>query len=338
MKKFLYWTKATTLVLVVGLASARDPGEHLNKCVKIAEPLVRDPKYNFPIDIQDIREVCRMWETFLECVYAYANTFMASPQKRDFNKTLHSSIEGIQQLCSEDPEYQKLYMAYAPCMKRVSMEPSHCGNQYRHLTDLVQIRSISDGQLCCGHRKFRECVLETTAEECDGGGILLGAGRSPSQFMKKMLDQTMGFMLQKCRDFVPNPRDCPNTTLAGVVSAGNSEANQGIADDLIMNLNNLSPDSSAASTSPSQKPPATPPPPPSPPPPSSTTYPTTRFTWTTRRSSGTNSPSTPRPTSSINLAGNSLLGPASQQFKDSGIKLSPNLAAVGLTVGVLLRM
>ncbi|XP_066982088.1 uncharacterized protein [Macrobrachium rosenbergii] len=179
MKQFTCWAKATTLVFLAGLATARDPGEHLNKCVKMAEPLVRDPRYNFPTDIQDIREVCRMWESFLDCVYAYANTFMASTQKRDFNKTLHSSIEGIQRLCSEDPDYQKLYMAYAPCMKRVSMEPSHCGNQYRHLSDLVQTRSISDDQLCCGHRKFRECVLESTAEECDGGGILLGAGRSP---------------------------------------------------------------------------------------------------------------------------------------------------------------
>ncbi|KAK7077915.1 hypothetical protein SK128_014774 [Halocaridina rubra] len=91
-------------------------------------------------------------------------------------------------------------MAYAPCMKRVSVEGTHCGNQYRYLADLVQGGSTVDGKLCCAHRKFRECVLDTTAVECDTGGVLLGAGNTPSQFMKDMLDQTMAFLLQRCTE------------------------------------------------------------------------------------------------------------------------------------------
>nr|XP_053655210.1 uncharacterized protein LOC128704173 [Cherax quadricarinatus] len=197
------------MMLLLGETSeARDPAglDQLTRCIKIAEPLVKDSDNIFPLTIRDIERVCKLWDELTYCVKDYTLTYLTHTQQLEFNLAIESSIKSANQLCADDPEYRTSYVINAPCLKRVSINTSLCGGQYNYLADLVQGFQATDAQMCCAHHKFRECVLDQTPRVCDEPG---GHPGSASIFMKSMLDRALGFLLQKCKNFVPNARDCP---------------------------------------------------------------------------------------------------------------------------------
>ncbi|XP_069983181.1 uncharacterized protein [Penaeus vannamei] len=100
---------ATTVVFTVGLAQGRDrlDVEALKKCVQMAEPLVQNPDYIFPLNIDEIRGVCRMWDSFVLCVKNYTANYLTFQQREEFELAIASSIESIRQLCDGDPEYKR---------------------------------------------------------------------------------------------------------------------------------------------------------------------------------------------------------------------------------------
>ncbi|KAK7027929.1 hypothetical protein SK128_005212 [Halocaridina rubra] len=328
------------LSVTAGITTAMDQRgmEHLTRCVKMAEPLVQNPEYIFPLTDLDIRGVCRMWDGFVECVHDYTKTYLTLLQQHEFNRAIQSSIDSIHQLCAGEPDYRRSYIAYAPCLKRVSVEDGFCGGQYRYLADLVQGTTSTDAQLCCAHHKFRDCVLDKTPVECDREGVASGTSIAASLFMRDMLNRALGFLLQKCRNFVPNARDCPKTNLEVTTGTtwkpsdadssdsgngyysyntnGNNNNNNNNNYDLFNNglssssHNDLRPDSTTSRIS-STLPPVS----------------TTRFTWTTK-GSGLST------TSSSNIDGNGL-EPESQQYRGGASVTLPgitSLVAISLTL------
>ncbi|XP_064114393.1 uncharacterized protein LOC135220811 [Macrobrachium nipponense] len=324
---WMAWRKTLFLMiaLLVRRNEARDERgiEHLARCIKMAEPLVQTPGYIFPLTVAEIRSVCRMWDGFVDCVNEYTATYLSPTQKHEFNQAIRSSIESIQQLCAGDYDYQRSYLAYAPCLKRVSTDSAFCNDQYQYLADLVQGSAATDAQLCCAHHKFRDCVLEKTPMECDKEGVAAGSNMPASRFMRDMLDRALGFLLQKCRDFVPNSHDCPRTNVRPSVTTADTSDNNG-GDDFFSNINDgennnednlgnniyLRPDSTTSRQS-------------------STTPPdsTTRFTWTTKASGL----ATPDPTD--HLSGNNL-EPESQQYRGGASATFGNIISIVLVVGL----
>lgn len=311
------WSSFATLLLLPGLVVASDPRgiEELTRCIKMAEPLVKDPENIFPLNNRDIERVCKLWDNFVRCVEDYTLHFLSSTQRQELNAAIESSVKSVNQLCVEDPEYRRSYIENAPCLKRVSMNRTLCGGQYDYLADLVQGLQATDAQMCCAHHKFRECVLDKTPRECDRGNP---HQNTASNFMRSMLDRALGFLLQKCKNFVPNARDCPrgnfNTPTGPYLPSDDDNYNNNLHNPSSNNGGSiLRPD--ATTLQPTQQP--------------SPTTPTTRFTWTTPA----NQP-TPRPTSdsSLNLAGNNLFGAESQQYRGSGSGLRPPLASLTLTI------
>ncbi|XP_042239446.1 protein zntD-like, partial [Homarus americanus] len=310
------------------LGEARDPRglDQLTRCIKMAEPLVKNPDNIFPLTIPDIDRVCKLWDDFVYCVKDYTVNYLSSTQRQDFNSAIESSLKSVNQLCVEDPEYRRSYLENAPCLKRVSINTTICGGYYSYLADLVQGNQATDAQMCCAHHKFRECLLDKTPMECDADGR-----GSTSQFMRSMLDRALGFLLQKCKNFVPNARDCPRGNFGVPTSPTNTDYNHNNNHNNHNNNHNnhnnnnyghpgsdLRPDITTSQSSPP-----------------SSTYPTTRFTWTTAATG----PS-PRPTSSpnVNLAGNSLFGAESQQYRDSGSSVVPALTTLILGLAVVFRL
>nr|XP_027229069.1 uncharacterized protein LOC113820883 [Penaeus vannamei] len=300
---------ATTVVFTVGLAQGRDrlDVEALKKCVQMAEPLVQNPDYIFPLNIDEIRGVCRMWDSFVLCVKNYTANYLTFQQREEFELAIASSIESIRQLCDGDPEYKRLYLAYAPCMKKVSNDNEYCGGQYRYLADLVQGSQPDDAQLCCAHLKFRECVLDTTPLKCDDVS-LSSADKTVTQFTREMLDRALGFLLKECKHFVPNNRDCPRSSLGvhhGNAGGANAYGNGGNEDNYNgYNDNQLHPD--ATTNRPSNTFPFT-------------TSSTSRFTWTTK-----GIPDGVTPTA--DFSGNFLDGAESQQYRGAGSTFLPCLS------------
>ncbi|KAK8399324.1 hypothetical protein O3P69_003443 [Scylla paramamosain] len=327
------WTLMVALAALCGgaLSVEGDGTQHLTRCIRMAEPLVKSPDYIFPLTTRDIEAVCKLWENFVYCVKEYAMTHLTAPQQREFYQVIDSSIKSANELCMNDPEYMRAYMGNAPCLRRVSTNSSLCGGQYRYMADVVQGLQATDAQVCCAHLKFRECVLQRTPRECDGTG---GAPENgpPSHFMRTLLDRALGYLLQKCQNFVPNSRDCPpgnfealttTTTIApdkathmgldggGAFggAGGSVDSGAGSSGD---SHNHLGPATPSGVSSPTHSSPHTP-----------------RFTWTT--------PSTSQVTSdpSLSLAGNSLYGAESQQYRGSGKVVVPSMTLLSLFIFLL---
>ncbi|CAL4096146.1 unnamed protein product [Meganyctiphanes norvegica] len=182
--------------------------EALERCIRMADPLVQNSEYIFPLTTQDIRDVCKMWDGFVTCIRNYTSTYLTSAQQANFEAAIDPSLQSIMLLCREDPNYQKAYLAFAPCMKRIAMDSQYCGNHYHYLADIVKGQGIKDTQMCCANHKFRECFLGKS-HECDQEvGSVLGQNTA-SEFMRSMLDRALSFLLQQCTNYVPNTRDCP---------------------------------------------------------------------------------------------------------------------------------
>ncbi|XP_069955177.1 uncharacterized protein [Cherax quadricarinatus] len=139
------------MMLLLGETSeARDPAglDQLTRCIKIAEPLVKDSDNIFPLTIRDIERVCKLWDELTYCVKDYTLTYLTHTQQLEFNLAIESSIKSANQLCADDPEYRTSYVINAPCLKRVSINTSLCGGQYNYLADLVQGFQATDAQMC----------------------------------------------------------------------------------------------------------------------------------------------------------------------------------------------
>ncbi|XP_069156152.1 uncharacterized protein [Procambarus clarkii] len=318
------------------MSAARDPRglDQLTRCIKMAEPLVKNPDNIFPLTIRDIERVCKLWDDLTYCVRDYTINYLSPTQREEFNQAIESSIKSANMLCVEDPEYRTSYVENAPCLKRVSVNTSLCGGQYNYLADLVQGFQATDAQMCCAHHKFRECVLDRTPVECDDPSNLQV---SASVFMRSMLDRALGFLLQKCQNFVPNARDCPKGNFGVPTSPTNldNSDNNHHMDNRHNSENSHNSDNSHNNggwPSSHLRPDATTP---QPTPRPGPTAPTTRFTWTTPANL-----QTPRPTvkPSLGLAGNTLFGAESQQYRGSGSGVMSGVATLLVGVAAVFRL
>ncbi|KAK4306120.1 hypothetical protein Pmani_022026 [Petrolisthes manimaculis] len=285
---------------VLGVSAIRSPETQaeLANCVKMARPLVKNPEDIFPLTKIDLERVCTTWAEFRQCASMFIEEHLSEEERRVFQMAVGSSFQSIEQLCRDYPEYTREYLENAPCLRKMSMETRLCGQQFNYLVDLAQGLQATDVQMCCAHQKFRECMLEKTNQECNQNGRGSGDQRH-SEFTRTMLDNTLGFFLKTCKDFVPNSRDCPVFTSPGISRTTLApDTNHNSNNNHNGNNNNLRPDATTSSFTL---------------PPSDST-PSTRFTWTT-----------PPTTPSLALAGNSLTGPESQQYKGQAPTCIPTL-------------
>lgn len=186
--------------------------DELQSCIKLADPLLKDPKYVFPSNKQDINHVCnvlfpRTWSNFVSCIRRYTDTCLTQDQRGDFNRAVGDSINSVHKMCTND-DYQADYLQHAECIKEKSTDEIYCGTHYNLLVQQVQgSREASKQELCCSHNSFKECVLAET-EQCRCEGENCRDGMSAKQFARTMLDKALGFLLKQCNNYVPNSSDC----------------------------------------------------------------------------------------------------------------------------------
>lgn len=77
-----------------------------DKCVRIADPLVRDAHLVFPDNVNDIDQVCNIWNLFVDCLKLYTDDCFTEQQRKQFNMAVKNPIESVHQMCSQ-PSYQK---------------------------------------------------------------------------------------------------------------------------------------------------------------------------------------------------------------------------------------
>lgn len=77
-----------------------------DRCVRIADPLVREAHLVFPDNMDDIDLVCRMWNKFVDCIKRYTDKCFTDQQRRQFNRAVENPIQSVHEMCLQ-PHYQK---------------------------------------------------------------------------------------------------------------------------------------------------------------------------------------------------------------------------------------
>jgi len=181
------------------------PREALNRCVKMAEPLLHNIDFVFPSRAQDVAIVCRTWNDFINCVRSYtASCLVVNDQRqRQLENALAEAVITVDEMCT-NLRYQADYLRHAPCIKSLATDDAKCKKQFDNLVTQVSAFSISNVQICCGHHAFRECMLAATDRYCR-----LPSQGNAVQFARDMFAKALGFLLKQCHDHVPNAADCP---------------------------------------------------------------------------------------------------------------------------------
>jgi len=183
----------------------------LNTCIKLADPLLEDPRYVFPSNTEDINHVCNVlfpktWSEFVSCIKRYTNDCLTANQRSDFQRAVGDSINSVHKMCTNQ-DYKNDYLLHADCIKEKSTSSAYCGSHYSRLVDQVKgVQPASQREICCSHGSFKECVIHETAS-CAHDST--SNGMSAQGFARAMLDKSLGFLLKQCQDYVPSTNDCP---------------------------------------------------------------------------------------------------------------------------------
>ncbi|XP_018562449.1 uncharacterized protein LOC108904399 [Anoplophora glabripennis] len=175
-----------------------------DKCIRIADPLVKEPHLVFPDNLDDIDQVCRTWNQFVDCLKTYTDACFTPQQRKQFNRAVESPIESVHQMCMQ-PSYQREYLQHASCIKNTIIQRSHCGLQYNLLVDQVDQGDItSKSTLCCSHDRFKQCIQRETRRICDRG---ISDGPA-NRFATQIIDKALSFLQDQCYNYIPNSGDC----------------------------------------------------------------------------------------------------------------------------------
>ncbi|GLV36978.1 uncharacterized protein CBL_02189 [Carabus blaptoides fortunei] len=207
--KMEYWLVISTIflycsVLVSGQHRRDCSRSEYNRCINLADPLLKEPHLVFPDNMADIELVCLTWNQFVDCLKGYTDHCFTDQQRRQFNKAVENPIESVHQMCTQR-SYQQEYLQHATCIKSTVTQPQHCGDQYTQLVNQVsQGEAISRASLCCSHDRFRRCVAREVRRMCDRG---VPNGRAV-KFAEQIIDKALSFLQDQCLNYIPNSGDC----------------------------------------------------------------------------------------------------------------------------------
>nr|CAH0112202.1 unnamed protein product [Daphnia galeata] len=165
--------------------------DQLHRCVKTAEPLLRNPDYVVPATLSDVSTHCRIGNEFIDCIRDYAMICLTSDRRQQQLQIALDEAVKNDEMCS-NANYQADYLKHAPCIKSMATDEGKCRKQLNYLIDQV------------AHHAFRECMLAAADRNCraslDGRAV---------QLTKDMFSKSLAFLLKQCEDYVPNSAQCP---------------------------------------------------------------------------------------------------------------------------------
>lgn len=102
----MWRTLSLTLLPILANARMDCSRTEYDKCIKIADPLVKEAHLVFPDNLNDIDQVCNTWNLFVDCLKIYTDQCFTDQQRRQFNRAVESPIESVHEMCTQ-PSYQK---------------------------------------------------------------------------------------------------------------------------------------------------------------------------------------------------------------------------------------
>lgn len=95
-------------------------GQHLsdcsraeyNRCINLADPLLKEAHLIFPDNMADIELVCLTWNQFVDCLKSYTDRCFTPQQRKQFNKAVENPIESVHQMCTQRTYQQGIFIIY----------------------------------------------------------------------------------------------------------------------------------------------------------------------------------------------------------------------------------
>ncbi|KAI1278453.1 hypothetical protein HDE_14343 [Halotydeus destructor] len=156
----------------------------LTNCTTLVKPYLRDVRYMFPTNVDDVEDMCKMWSGFVDCVRRYVSGCLSDDKRQSFNQAVEHSVDTVHAICSSK-SVQKEYLDNAECFRKVSIE--NCGGYYSQLIDHVSSPKTHDHNICCAYGQFKKCVHDPLLQECGSRA-------------RNLMDHSMGFLVNRCAD------------------------------------------------------------------------------------------------------------------------------------------
>lgn len=144
-----------------------------DRCVKIADPLIKEARLIFPDNVEDIALVCRTWNKFVDCLKRYIDRCFTEQQRRQFNKAVENPVESVHQMCTQQ-SYQQGTISFLFCFGSLiflcSRIPAVCHMHKKHynrkspLRKPVQLTSGSSSSRTSNCESF--VVLVSSKNPC----------------------------------------------------------------------------------------------------------------------------------------------------------------------------
>ncbi|XP_043208460.1 collagen alpha-1(III) chain-like, partial [Amphibalanus amphitrite] len=174
----------------VTAAAASGGAAHLEHCQQLAQPLVTETRMVVPATHEELATVCRNWRLFVDCINKFVMSGYSRQQKLAFNGAVQTAVKSVHKMCS-DPDYSKEYLEHAPCIQKMTMDKSRCGEDYTKMADAV-INAAPDSDVCCRYLRFRSCVA------ADPGCADKPSGNRLTMFVNTFLDNGLQVFVHKC--------------------------------------------------------------------------------------------------------------------------------------------
>ncbi|KAF0312007.1 hypothetical protein FJT64_017228 [Amphibalanus amphitrite] len=174
----------------VTAAAAAGGAAHLDSCQQLAQPLVTETRMVVPATHEELATVCRNWRLFVDCINKFVMSGYSRQQKLAFNGAVQTAVKSVHKMCS-DPDYSKEYLEHAPCIQKMTMDKSRCGEDYTKMADAV-INAAPDSDVCCRYLRFRSCVA------ADPGCDDKPSGNRLTMFVNTFLDNGLQVFVHKC--------------------------------------------------------------------------------------------------------------------------------------------
>uniref|UniRef100_A0A2M4AAG4 Putative lateral signaling target protein 2 n=2 Tax=Anopheles triannulatus TaxID=58253 RepID=A0A2M4AAG4_9DIPT len=121
-----------TVFITVNLARIRAENcgqEELTNCVRPFQVIQSPSDLSIATKREDLDRVCPDLNHGLQCIRSYTRRCMNLEQRNHFNQLYNGTHQFVRDLCREG-EYQKEFLAHAPCLQLVRPDYEVCGRRY----------------------------------------------------------------------------------------------------------------------------------------------------------------------------------------------------------------
>lgn len=188
----------------------------LETCLQgIYSILDNDQFIGLPANKEELDILCKAFNNGMKCVDEYAKSCLSPSRRGYLEQTVAGARITMYHMC-DDEEFQKEYLAHAPCYQKIRRELEQCSEELKKVVVFYRSRRVSLNQkeilkrICCAKSEFLTCTERVASKKCD---------ENATTFLRKITESLSGQITSgQCRDVTPTP--CKNVSTPSARSRG----------------------------------------------------------------------------------------------------------------------